>query len=554
MRGATRGDGVRGEDVTSNVRTIRPIPLALRDGPPGRIEVRGEIYLPRARVRADQPGARGRRRAAVRQSAATPPPARMRNLDPALVARRGLKRVRLPARRAGTSATAAATHEDVLERCSRGGCRSSRTGERCDGHRRVLAFCREWERAAARARVRHRRRRRQGRRPGAARRLGTTSKFPRWAIAFKFPAQQATTRLLRDRSCNVGRTGAVTPVAVLEPVLLAGSTISDRHPAQRQEIARKDIRPGDMVLDREGRRRHPEGRQADRCLRPARRAARPWSCRRRARCAAASCSAAKARWSGAATNPSCPAKLRRAPRALRLARRDEHRGPRRSRSSINWSGAGWSTTTPISIASTWTTLAALELESGKEGQKPRRLARRSAASWSPRSTRAGRTSVGGLIYALGIRHVGERGAQALARAFGHRWTRLPTRRCTPSSGARVGPVVAASVRSILRRAAQSHADRGCARPASNLRPPGDVPTPREAEPLAGRDRRDHRHPGRDEPRRGRREDRRLGGKVAASVSKKTTYVVVGHDAEARPRRPGHWGSRRWTRRRSSALD
>ena len=82
-------------------------------------------------------------------------------------------------------------------------------------------------------------------------RLGFTSKFPRWAIAYKFPAQQATTRLI-DIGLQVGRTGAVTPVALLEPVLLAGSTIGNATLHNADEIARKDIRPGDRVVIEKG--------------------------------------------------------------------------------------------------------------------------------------------------------------------------------------------------------------------------------------------------------------------------------------------------------------
>ena len=116
-------------------------------------------------------------------------------------------------------------------------------------------------------------------------RLGATAKFPRWATAFKFPAEQATTRLLRI-DVNVGRTGAVTPFAVLEPVQTQRHDGSMATLHNEQEVERRDIRDGDMVVDREGRRHHPEGRRA-RCLteRPAARAS--GRCRRAVRRAAA---------------------------------------------------------------------------------------------------------------------------------------------------------------------------------------------------------------------------------------------------------------------------
>ena len=105
-------------------------------------------------------------------------------------------------------------------------------------------------------------------------RLGATAKFPRWATAFKFPAQQAHTKLLRI-DVNVGRTGAVTPFAVLEPVFLAGSTISMATLHNAEDIARKDIREGDTRRDRKGRRRHSRRSSRRSCrLRPA--DATPW--------------------------------------------------------------------------------------------------------------------------------------------------------------------------------------------------------------------------------------------------------------------------------------
>ena len=130
--------------------------------------------------------------------------------------------------------------------------------------------------------------------------LGATSKFPRWAVAFKFPAEQATTRLLRI-DVNVGRTGAVTPYAVLERVRLSGSTIEFATLHNEQEIARRDIRSGDLVLIEKGARSFRRSSSRSRasgpgdrtnrsrlsCLWPARRVARTWSGRKTRSCGAA---------------------------------------------------------------------------------------------------------------------------------------------------------------------------------------------------------------------------------------------------------------------------
>ena len=265
MRGATRGDGVRGEDVTANVRTIRAIPLALQRRPAGR-DRSPRRGVPAARVvRADEPRARGGRRAAVRnpRNAAA---GTMRNLDPALVAQARAWRVHLSGRASARGSTAR------LRTIARATCstRCARWGLPVEPHWRALR--------------RHRRGRRvlraSGRTSGATldfdtdgvvikvddlalrERLGTTAKFPRWATAFKFPAQQATRGCCRSRSTSAGPARSRrTPCS--SRCSLAGSTISMATLHNAEDIARKDIREGDTRRHREGRRRHPEGRRAD---------------------------------------------------------------------------------------------------------------------------------------------------------------------------------------------------------------------------------------------------------------------------------------------------
>ena len=220
VRGVTRGDGVRGEDVTGNTRTIRAIPLRLARDLPGRLEVRGEVYLPRAafeRVNQEREDAEEPAFANPRNAAA----GTMRSLDPAAVARRGLSAFTYQIVADGEERGG---HAAAMERLHDLGLPVEPNWRRCDGIEAVIAYCREWaDRRHAlgfdtdgvvvkvddlELRVR----------------LGATNKFPRWATAFKFPALQATTRL-KQIAVNVGRTGAVTPYAVLEPVALSGSTI-----------------------------------------------------------------------------------------------------------------------------------------------------------------------------------------------------------------------------------------------------------------------------------------------------------------------------------------
>ena len=245
-QGITRGDGVRGEDVTSNVRAVRGIPLALGPSAPGSVEVRGEIFLSRSsfdRVNRERVVAGESPFANPRNAAA----GTMRTLDAALVAGRGRGAYlyQLVESEAG-SGEPGGSQAAVLDTLAAWGLPVERHWTDCRGIEAVLAYCREW--GDARQDL-----------PfdtdgivikvddfGARQRLGHTAKFPRWAMAFKFPAEQATTRLLRIE-VNVGRTGAVTPFAVLEPVELAGTTVQLATLHNAEDVSRKDIRAGDVV-------------------------------------------------------------------------------------------------------------------------------------------------------------------------------------------------------------------------------------------------------------------------------------------------------------------
>src|SRR5205085_724599 len=230
-------DGMRGEDVTANVRTIRAIPLSLRSAPRGRIEIRGEVYLPRRvfeRINKEKADAGEPLFANPRNAAA----GTMRNLDPALVAKRGLSAWTYQV--VGESPP---THAETLDALKEWGLPVEPHWTRCDGVEALVAFTREWE---------EKRRTLDFDTDGVVikidridlrARLGTTSKFPRWAVAFKFPAEQKTT-LLKSIEVNVGRTGAVTPFAMLEPVFVSGSTVSMATLHNADDIARKDIRAG----------------------------------------------------------------------------------------------------------------------------------------------------------------------------------------------------------------------------------------------------------------------------------------------------------------------
>ena len=242
---ATRGDGTEGEDVTANVRTIVEIPKALTDqSVPSVLEVRGEIYLRRDEFLAlnERQSAAGHKTFANPRNAAA---GSLRQLDPAVTAGRPL---RLFAYAAGEiSEPIADTQWAFLQTLSGWGFPTNPLSRRCKGPEAVLAFYREI--AAQRADlpydidgIVYKIDRRDWQED-----LGFVSRAPRWATAHKFPAEQAQT-VLEDIFIQVGRTGALTPVAALRPVTVGGVVVSRATLHNADEIARKDIRVGDTVV------------------------------------------------------------------------------------------------------------------------------------------------------------------------------------------------------------------------------------------------------------------------------------------------------------------
>lgn len=254
-RGATRGDGERGDDVTHNLRTIRSIPLRLNEGNslPRDVEVRGEVYMTKdgfEKLNRHQERAGEKIFANPRNATA----GTLKQQDPRIVASRPLEFSAYFLRvmgRTGLKESGIETHFESLHLLRELGLPVSRHAALRKSMWDVIDYCSVWEEKREDVpyeidgvviKV-------NALRQQAA--LGTTAKSPRWAIAFKFKAKQATT-LLKEIHLQVGRTGSVTPVAVLEPVFLAGSTISRATLHNEDEIKRKDIRAGDKVLIEKG--------------------------------------------------------------------------------------------------------------------------------------------------------------------------------------------------------------------------------------------------------------------------------------------------------------
>ena len=237
--GATRGDGARGEDITTNMRTIRSVPLALQvPAVPSAVEVRGEVYLSKAefaRLNEERAAAGEPLYMNPRNTAA----GSLRQLDPSVTASR---RLELLAYQLGwmEGATRPASHWEALEWMRAAGFRVSDSIRRVEGVEEAVAFCAEWER---------RRDELQFAIDGVVikvddfalqRQLGTVGREPRWATAYKFPAEQAVT-LLRDIQVSVGRTGVLTPFAVLEPVWVGGATVGMATLHNEEQVRLKDV-------------------------------------------------------------------------------------------------------------------------------------------------------------------------------------------------------------------------------------------------------------------------------------------------------------------------
>jgi DNA ligase (NAD+) len=545
VRGATRGDGTRGEDVTANVRTIRAIPLSLKTAVPGRIEVRGEVYLPRTsfermnveRERDGEPLFQNPRNAAA---------GTMRNLDPSLVAKRRLAaftyQVVFPpdlppeggsheiveANPVASAFRRKETHAATLEEMRALGLPVESHWRRCEGVAQLIEYCREWSDA---------RRELEFDTDGVVikiddlglrEKLGTTAKFPRWATAFKFPAQQVHTKLLKIE-VNVGRTGANTPYAVLEPVFVAGSTISMATLHNAEDLARKDLREGDTVVIEKAGDVIPRVVAPILSLRPP--DSRPWAMPTTCRACGSDLVRDEDEVVWRCENTSCPARLRRSL---------EHFA---SRTAMNIEGLGESLVDQLieqglvrDFADVYhLTVEQLEnlvvtpREPRSERAVPRKLGKvgRNVIEQIERSRQ---NDLSRLVYALGIRHVGEKAASTLARHMRTMMAILDAPLEALQTIPEIGPVLAASVRAfadephnraLVAKLAAAGVNMESRQPAPGIAAPGrlagktfvltgTLPTMTREEATAAIE--------------------ELGGKVASAVSKKTTYVLAGEEA------------------------
>jgi DNA ligase (NAD+) len=521
--GATRGDGRVGEDVTANVREVRTIPERLAGSAPERVSVRGEVVLPRkafARLnrlrlaRGEEPfvNARNAASGSLRQKEDVDV-GRLRSLEfRAYALAEGRPR-------------GVATQMEVLARLRAWGFRVSDEAQLCPDADAALAF---------HARMQARRDALpidvdgtvfKVDRLALQEELGETPRAPRWAIAFKFPPQQEST-VVEAIEVQVGRTGALTPVAKLRPVFVGGVTVSSATLHNADEVERKDVRVGDTVVVQRAGDVIPQVVSVVKAKRPPH--ARPW--RMPQHCP--ECGAAVVRLAGEAVtrcpNLDCPAQLRN--NLLHLA----------GRSALDIDGLGEKLVDQLVAGGhvqRVSDLYALDAETllGLE-----RMGEKSAANLRAALERSKDTTLARFLVALGIRHVGEGVAELLAAHFAGDLDALmaaPREELEQIEG--IGPTIAESV---VRFFADPRNRAEVARLRKlGVRWPRGERRARGAGPLAGKTfvltgglasmtR---------EAAKARIEA--AGGKVTSSVSKKTDYVVAGEDPGSKLRRAQELG-------------
>lgn len=510
-RASTRGDGETGEDVTLNVRTIKSVPLRLDlSRPPAAFEARGEVYMDKKDFEALREAALNEGRKDVPVNPRNAAAGSLRQKDPSVTAAR---RLRFIVHSYGylEGMVEPDSHWEYLNICRGLGYNISTIGNRpCRSAEEVLAAYAEYAEKRFQLpyeidglviKVDSFRQRKL---------LGFTSKSPRWAIAFKYPAQQATTTL-KGVQFSVGRTGAITPVAELEPVKCGGVTISSATLHNFDEVERLGLKIGDrVVIERAGEvipkvlKVVPGARTgAERDIVP------PAAC--------PSCGAEIFRdeeeVAYRCVNPSCPVQFKRA--LLHFASRD----------AMNIEGFGVSSVEQLvdkGLVKGFTDIYRLRKEDllGLDLFKDRK-----ADNLLSQIRKSREQPLSRLIYALGIRHIGEKSARTLAQHFRTMSAFMAAGTEELSRVGDVGPVIAGEVAEFFK----AEATRLMVQDLGALGLRQDEPERAAGGRLEGKTfvfTGELKTLTRDEAQAKVRE---LGGKETSSVSAKTSYVVVGAD-------------------------
>ncbi len=508
VRGATRGDGITGEDITANLRTIKALPLRLLgEKSVPYLEIRGEAFMPKESFRElnqrreeqGQPVFANPRNAAAGS---------LRQLDPQVTASRNLDLICYEI--GYMEGKELSTHAEVLEQAKSWGFHVSEDWRPAAGIADILDFCEGWIRRreelpyevdGAVIKVN---------RLDLRDRLGATSKAPRWAVAFKFPAEEKTTRLI-DIEINVGRTGALTPTAVLEPVFVGGSTVSRATLHNEDEVRRKGIKIGDTVLVHKAGDVIPEvikpitelrnGTQRDfimpdKCPACGGKVYRPEG-EKVARC----------------INVDCPA---------RLFESVLHFG---SRGAMDIDGLGPATIAELMEKGYVRNVEDIYFLSGEQLYDLTGFKDKSVANMMESIAKSKERPLSRLLYALGIRHVGSHVAEVLARRYRTMDALVAAGEEELREIDEVGPTIAGSVAAFFAEPRNLHLIGKLKEAGLNMEEKVEE-GPRPLEGLTFVLTGALESMSREEARQAIEEK---GGRVSSSVSRKTDYVVAGTD-------------------------
>ncbi|MGA8260167.1 MAG: NAD-dependent DNA ligase LigA [Arenicellales bacterium] len=514
-RGATRGDGRAGEDITLNVRTIRSVPLKLRGrGYPGLMEVRGEVILGHEgfrRLNEAQVKAGAKPFVNPRNAAA----GSVRQLDSSLTAARPLEMFCYGVGGAGAG-DLPPTQYELLVHLRNWGLRVSPLVEKVKGIEGCLRYYEKMQRSRPdlpydidgvvykvnEARYQET--------------LGTVSRAPRWALAHKFPAQEESTVVL-DIEVQVGRTGAVTPVARLEPVFVGGVTVSNATLHNRAEIERLDVRKGDTVIVRRAGDVIPEIVSVEKQRR--KKGARPYKFP--ARCPV--CNSEIVYEGGAGIIARCSGGL------FCDAQRKESIKHFASRRAMDIDGLGDKLVEQLVDKRLVKDVADLYALTAEEIAGLERMAQKSAGNLVAALEDSKDTTLERFLFALGVPQVGETTARELAGYFGRLDHIVEADTETLQEVPDIGPIVAESIHTFFKQAHNRDVIEKLRRAGVHWKEHDPRSAHKGRQPLAGQtfvltgtlD-----SMSRDEAKQALQS---LGAKVTGSVSKKTDYVVVGAD-------------------------
>jgi DNA ligase (NAD+) len=510
--GATRGDGTTGEDITHNVRTIRSIPLRLRGRAPDIFEVRGEIFMPKKGFEAlnRRASERGEKTFVNPRNAAA---GSLRQLDPRLAAERPLEAFFYALGEVSGWSTEPYTQQDIVERLQSLGLRTCPEGKLVAGIPGCLAYY---------SSIGKKRPKLPYEIDGVVykvndlswqERLGFVSKAPRWAIAHKYPAQEELT-VVKDIEFQVGRTGALTPVARLEPIFVGGVTVSNATLHNMDELQRKDIRIGDTVIVRRAGDVIPEVVKvvADRRPENARTVEMPQQC--------PVCGSDVVRTEGTAV-ARCVGGL------FCAAQRKEAIRHFASRRAMDIEGFGEKLVDQLIDHGIVRTVADIyDLDSARL-MELERMGEKSAENLIAALQASKETTFQRFLYALGIREVGEATALALANHFTTLDALLAADEAQLQAVPDIGPVVAHSIHAFFQE--QHNKTVIDTLLARGIHWPTPVRASSSQAPLSGKTvviTGTLATMSRDEAKA---RLIALGAKVSGSVSKKTDFVIVGED-------------------------